>query len=49
MIVSLANLIDKVDVGGGVAERTGEAFTDLRREREATAQAIEGVPVAVLR
>lgn len=45
----LADVIGKVDLGGGVAERTGEAFTELLRDREATIQEVEGVPVAVPR
>lgn len=33
----LAGVIGKVDLGGGVADRTGAAFTELLLEREAAA------------
>jgi hypothetical protein len=45
----LADVIGKVDLGGGVAERTGEAFTALLVERKAAMRGEEAEPAPVLR
>jgi predicted DNA-binding protein len=39
--IRLADVIGKVNLGGGVAERAGEAFTELLLEREAASALAE--------